>query len=741
MKTKNQLAKLLAEENIFVQHDPNARTASFDVKQRVLTLPVWKDVSAQLVDMLIGHEVGHSLYTPENAWEQAIEKEGVSKNVLNIVEDPSIERKVQRKYPGLRTSFVIGYRELFERGFFGELASGKRWDEMNLLDRLNIHFKGGASLCVPFLDSEQYLVRLVEQCETFDDAVRVSKEIMKHYAEEEEPEAFPDEFYPGFEESDDDSNGDGEEIEVPETPKDAGEGFDKEEHEVDDEDVNTQAEYEAKIEELRNSHANARMYINLPKPMLKNIIINHDVVRTGMTGKLEEMYKANAERLADMEAYEIERYDGMFIPKLEPELRADYKSYRNASIKIVNYMVKEFERKKAADEYKRTSINKTGVLNVNALHSYKYNDDLFLKRAIVQDGKNHGLLMLLDWSGSMHGQMFDTIKQVLNLVWFCSKVNIPFEVYAFTNQWYEKNEIERRDDESHEDYIRRKYPMMWQQKHNDIAMDESTGFRLLNLVSSRQSGQKQNESLYNLYQFGFTNRDYYNRASWGKFDLGSTPLVEGLMVMNEILPAFKRDYKLDKVNLITLTDGEANSCWRKRVDEYTEEGRGYEHLSLRRTDIFYQDPFTRKQYNITSPSYAEGRMIRHYGHWAELQVQFLLKLMKDRHGINNIGIFLVQGKTVGRSILEKYLGWRSSAPAKHQKARKQIREEGFATVTTAGYDEYYVIPTMKNITSEGGLGEVAEDITKGKLKTLFMKHQKQKTGNRYLANRIMDLIV
>ena len=55
MKTKNQLAKLLAEENIFVQHDPNARTASFDVKQRVLTLPVWKDVSAQLVDMLIGH--------------------------------------------------------------------------------------------------------------------------------------------------------------------------------------------------------------------------------------------------------------------------------------------------------------------------------------------------------------------------------------------------------------------------------------------------------------------------------------------------------------------------------------------------------------------------------------------------------------------------------------------------------------------------------------------------------------
>jgi len=740
MKTKNQLAKLLAEENIFVQHDPNAKTASFDVKQRVLTLPVWKNVSSSLIDMLIGHEVGHSLYTPENAWEQAIVKEGVSKNVLNIVEDPRIERKVQRKYPGLRACFVTGYRELFERGFFGELASGKRWDEMNLLDRLNIHFKGGASLCVPFFDEEQYLIRLVDQCETFDDAVRVSKEIMKHYAEEDEPETFPEEFFPGFEESDD-NIGDGEEIEVPtDDLESAGEGFDKEEHEVDDEEVNTQAEYEARIEELRDAYAANRMYINLPKPNLNTLIINHDVVRKGMTDKLEQMYKASAEKIADMEEYEKDRYDGQFMPKLEPELRADYKSYRNASIKIVNYMVKEFERKKAAEEYKRTSINKTGVLNVNALHSYKYNDDLFLKRAIVHDGKNHGLLMLLDWSGSMHGQMFDTIKQVLNLVWFCSKVNIPFEVYAFTNQWYNEK-VEQRDDESHEDYIRRKYPILWKQNHHDIAMDDTRGFRLLNLVSSRQSGQKQNESLYNLYQFGFTNQDYYNRTGWGKFDLGSTPLVEGLMVMNEILPAFKRDYKLDKVNLITLTDGEANSCWRKRVDEYTDSGFGYEHLTMGRTDIYYQDPITRKQYNITSPSYAKANMVRHYGHWAELQVQFLLKLMKDRYGINNIGIFLVQGKTVGRSILEKYLGWRSSYPAKHKKARKQIREEGFATVTTAGYDEYYVIPTMKNITSEGGLGEVDEDITKGKLKTLFMKHQKQKTGNRYLANRIMDLIV
>ena len=134
-------------------------------------------------------------------------------------------------------------------------------------------------------------------------------------------------------------------------------------------------------------------------------------------------------------------------------------------------------------------------------------------------------------------------------------------------------------------------------------------------------------------------------------------------------------------------------------------------------------------------------MMRHYGDWAEKQVQFLLKLMKDKYGINTIGIFLVDGKTVNRGILEKYLGWYSFNKNAHMRARKQVRTEGFATVKSAGYDEYYVIPTMRNQLSDEGLGEVADDISKSKLRKLFATSQKGKTGNRYLANRMMDLIV
>ena len=35
----------------------------------------------------------------------------------------------------------------------------------------------------------------------------------------------------------------------------------------------------------------------------------------------------------------------------------------------------------------------------------------------------------------MQNELLATVKQLLNLTSFCKKVQIPFEVYAFTNEW------------------------------------------------------------------------------------------------------------------------------------------------------------------------------------------------------------------------------------------------------------------------------------------------------------------
>ena len=64
---KGRLAKLLATENLVVEHK-NCETAQFNVETRVLTLPIWKISSNDVYDALVAHEVGHALYTPMQEW-------------------------------------------------------------------------------------------------------------------------------------------------------------------------------------------------------------------------------------------------------------------------------------------------------------------------------------------------------------------------------------------------------------------------------------------------------------------------------------------------------------------------------------------------------------------------------------------------------------------------------------------------------------------------------------------------
>ena len=75
IEAKTQLAKLLATEDITVRHSATATTASFDVKNRVLTLPIWtvaEDIKKDVLDMMTGHECAHALWTNVEDWEKAV---------------------------------------------------------------------------------------------------------------------------------------------------------------------------------------------------------------------------------------------------------------------------------------------------------------------------------------------------------------------------------------------------------------------------------------------------------------------------------------------------------------------------------------------------------------------------------------------------------------------------------------------------------------------------------------------
>ena len=144
---KSNLAKLLATENISVEHK-KVRTAYFDLKNRLLVVPIFKDMNKDILDLLLSHEIGHALFTDMNEWRIAVEEEKIPHSFLNVIEDARIEKLVKRKYPGLSQTFIRGYRDLIASNFFK--TKDRNLDDMLLIDRLNMHFKSS------FVESDIY---------------------------------------------------------------------------------------------------------------------------------------------------------------------------------------------------------------------------------------------------------------------------------------------------------------------------------------------------------------------------------------------------------------------------------------------------------------------------------------------------------------------------------------------------------------------------------------------------------
>ena len=165
---KSLIAKLLAAENITVVQG-NVKTASFDVKNRVLTIPLWvTNIESYVEEHMTGHECGHALFTPLDGWHDAVCSKGMSyKSFLNVVEDARIEKLIQRKYPGFRPVFIKSYRKLFADGFFG--SNIEEINRGSLIDRINTYFKCGVSYGIVFDESEQHWLQEISELETWEE--------------------------------------------------------------------------------------------------------------------------------------------------------------------------------------------------------------------------------------------------------------------------------------------------------------------------------------------------------------------------------------------------------------------------------------------------------------------------------------------------------------------------------------------------------------------------------------------
>lgn len=740
MSDKSLLAKLLATENLTVQKTPGIKTAMFDLKNRVLMLPIWQGISNDLEDLLLVHETGHALDTPNaEEYKKAAEDiaakifpgekissqlESTVRGFLNVIEDARIDKRQKRRYPGCRRNYLIGYKELVERDFFG--TAKRDINSMNFIDRLNIYFKGGSIHSnITFTPQEKVLVRKVENAETWAEVVALTEEIYAYCKQKLEDMS---QMHIDIIEGEDGDNDYDLEMDGPDGDGD----WDDEGEEVDAEDGDGKGDTEGKSEGVNRGEGDissgsskagggagsSDMPVNAPRSETddawqkksEEIVKNENSTFVYLTMPLINYDKAVHDYkkvLTDWRSEIAGNYNNPELPyymrrgKIDQtywnESRQAMTQWKMKEKETISFMVKEFEQRKAAELYARINISKTGVIDTNKLHSYKYNDDIFRRLATIPKGKNHGFVMFLDWSGSMTSNLMATMKQLFSLTMFCKQIGVPFEVYAFRDAGADN-------------------PFSYLNKQNCIKGERMV---LRNFLSSRMNTEEMN--------FAMTMLWYLAKGNYIMADgMGGTPLNDAIMIAPKVVNDFTVRNKLEITNVVWLTDGESNGC-SGVANETTLPHVGGGRYNRR---YFYTDVETGKTYDF------------HPWGWGSTSenTNTLLRLLKDKTGCNLVGFYLYD---YAFKRLSSQFNVGIDNPEAFLKARKYWNENKYYPVVSAGYDEYYVIDTSAMRKDDNKLeidNSGDKKMTVKKMASAFSKFAQKKTVNRVLLRSFVDRI-
>ena len=696
---KGNLARLLATENLIVEHRKTP-TASFDVDRRVLTLPMWDKASSIVYDMLVGHEVGHALFTPNEDWCAVAD---CPKDFVNVIEDARIEKLMKRKFPGLRKSFAGGYKELNDLDFFD--IEGQDTSKFSLIDRINLHFKVGAAAMIPFSIEEQVFVARTDVAETFEEVLQIAVDVFEFSKQEKVEDVPPAAAQQGESESNDDEQSEQQQSEPSEAPQpqaetnNAGPIENEDDEEEEEEEVEgpgggetseTQSAFDSASEKLSSSYGRNPIYVEIPEAIdLDSIIVDWTTLHDWI----------------DKNAVEPETYE--YVDN-------QYYEFRKQSQKEVNYLVKEFECRKSADAYARAGQSKTGVLDTSKLHTYRYNEDLFKKVTVVPDGKNHGMIFVLDWSGSMANEILSTVKQLLNLTAFCKKVQIPFEVYAFTNEWVLAERCMNGQEDQYVEYQRHGL------EKNIVHMNEGY-FHLMNFVSSRSNARDYERMCKNLWREAYYYRHGYAsgyRAAPG-LGLSGTPLNEAVVMMNYVVPEFKKQNDLQKVNICILSDGE--SCNIGYGHEVYNDHKDEYHIVPRRIE-YYQTLRDRKT-GITYETFDYDNVTNTF-----------LKQLRDRNpGVNVLGFRILSG-----SQLQSFVGRYASYEGYSQVQKQWKKEKSAIIANPKAFSALYAI--SNNSLNESTDFNVESGAKKGEITRAFKKMLGAKSTNKKLLSSFIEYV-
>ena len=718
---KTNLARLLATENISVEYG-DYPTASFHPKRRHLELPNWSHTSNNVHDLLVGHEVGHAVFTPiyENKLFTDIDEQrpGLVHMYMNVVEDARIEREIKSKFPGLKRSFFRGYKTLFEEDRFK--IGDRQPDDFNLLDRINLFFKVGNHIQIPFSEEEKPFVDRIENTKSFDEVMNIVRDLYeysKKKAEEKQQEMEDSETSDHkFQLKGDDDTEEGYEdfdsVPNPLENSDSGDG--------DGDDQSSESD-----DSSEDNNGNSELGNDSRDDIFDSL---QSETSKGLSDSLQDMVDRQSGNWNDNSVpyyFYIPKVnsDDFIVPLNEVHQhigahyqhsvhlvhQSDFVKFKRDNQKVVNYMAKEFDLKKNAEQMSRVSVSKTGVIDVNKLHSYKYNDDLFRRVTSIPGGKNHGIVMFVDWSGSMSDSITNVIRQAMTLAMFCKKVDIPFNLYGFTDNSMLYDELE---DVQEKGLVRYGFPHV-SYRHKDLKIQN---FRLREYLNSSLNNRAFDKAMYNMFLLSVS----FENGHWANVpfneQLSSTPLNDAIIIAHDLIPKFRQSYKLEKVTSIWLTDGDSNSADYR----YTGHGSPLDNYTYSYHKRIVVNRDTKVQYQAKSRSEMTNA---------------LLESLRESTQIETVGFFVLSRQGV-RSV-------RNRVPINNineAKIKSINRTKSAILHDVQGYSEYYAIKGGSDLETETEELNIERGAKKGKITTAFKKHTKNRTAERVVLNSLVDLI-
>ena len=720
IKASDLSARLLATENLSVQRAPT-RTASFDVKSRVLTLPLWKDMTPEIEDMLVGHEVGHALYTTEEYFDP-IKENPKMMSYLNVLEDVRIEKLIKRKYPGLRKRMNEGYKQLNDRDFFG-VKQVQNLDTLLLIDKINLYFKAGFSCGVEFTSEEKQFANRAERTETVKEVIELADEIWaysKQQLEEKKKQALQNATPEDLEDLQEDKEGEFDDSDIdfddfeetdeeqdqdlkPSKQKSSGEEK-KEEHEspsTGDQELESKTEkaFSDKLEDLADE-STEYLYHEFDTDFFKDPVIGYRTV------------------LSETKPVWVSSNDTEEDRKHIAQTNADYEKFKTETTSAVNYLVKEFEMRKSAALYKRAAISKSGSLDMKRIWSYKLQDDLFKRVTVLPQGKNHGMLFLLDWSGSMDGVLEDTLKQVINLAMFCNRIQIPYRVLAFSSQYNDRRYPSDAERIKNRDWIVSKNA---RNEGKSILNNASNNFNLIELFSNKMTTSEFHS---------MAKRVIDRRFQWNEgYNTGGTPLNEALVWMYLNIDKYIKQNAIEKLTLITLTDGEGGALYSSKGD-FSEQRYKYDSNGKPqkvKQKHFIRDDFTQKTYELSR--------------YSGLQTETYLRMIKDRHNITVVGFYICRNarRDLHQALNANLPAFNGSVDSQIESWRKDFRDKGFASIKNTGRDDLFLVPQTATKIVEGAL-DVKADANAKVIARDFSKFLNVKKTSRVLLNQFVGYV-